>query len=112
VLSGLGALACFAVRLPVTRGAVPLGLCSLACAVIYNISMHSDPLSQYQIDKYGDEARVIPETRLKRKTGAGAGIMYLVLVRRNDTARLYLHTTLGLMSGLLALRSLYYVWKA
>lgn len=67
--------------------------------------MHRDPLSQYQVDEFGDDARVIPASRLKAQSGNSP--LYLVLAKRNDAARMFLHNTLGTIAGAYAIYRLY-----
>ena len=101
VLSGLGALAAHVAHAPGLRVTAPLGATAAAAAFLYNVLMHPDPLAQYQVDEDGDDARVIPASRLR--AGADGSRLYLMLTRRDDTVRMWLHSLVGLAAGAAAL---------
>eukprot|EP00039_Didymoeca_costata_P012330 m.176917 g.176917 ORF g.176917 m.176917 type:complete len:187 (-) comp15449_c0_seq3:3725-4285(-) len=93
VLSGLG---CFVFGLMRNQTALKLTLgcasSSITCATLYGAFVQADPVSKYQIDETGEEARDIPSKYMPSLSS------FVVLVRRDDTARKFLHNGLGLFS--------------
>lgn len=90
VLSNLGALALipFVPREIVRYTVVPLGVFGVLCGVIYNVSWYRDPCCKYQVDYNGEELSRVPSRVLSTRSP-------VILVRRNDTYRVILHSTLS-----------------
>ena len=59
---------------------------------------------RYQVDEYGDEARIVPASRIRG--GADGSKLFVVLARRGNGARMVLHNTLGVLAGAVALLAL------
>ena len=82
----------------------PLGFMSGACAMLYGISWQSDPCCKYQVDLDG---RVMSRLRVERLTTASP----LVLVRRDDRVRKYLHNTVSGLAILYTAVKAYEWWN-
>lgn len=91
VLANLGCLVLlpFLSRRTINIVAVPLGIFGASCAFFYNISWSSDPCCKYQVDHHGKELKHISSYQLSSRSP-------VVLMRRNPTPRLILHTTFAL----------------
>jgi len=94
VLSGFGCIFCSLIP---RRGAswmmLPLGMMSTTFMVLYGLFWQGDPLAKYQIDENAHDAGALPTDALKSSSS------YAVFVRRDDTARKFLHNTFGLVSA-------------
>lgn len=95
VLSGLGGLLCASV-LPsrsVPKALMPLTLVSLATAWTYNMTVCGDPISKYQIDREGSAATMLPTDALAPAS------TYSFLVRKDNTPRIFLHTSISAVTA-------------
>lgn len=68
----------------------PLGALGVCCACVYGISWQFDPCCKYQVDYRGRELKRIPSHEVHTPSP-------VVLVRRNDKYRKFLHNTLSLV---------------
>lgn len=71
------------------QGSLKLATTSAACSGLYWMLMRGDLLSQYQVDRDGEAAGQLPTLALS------PGVKYVVLQRRNDSARKFVQTSLS-----------------
>lgn len=82
----------------------PLGAISFFCAGLYTVSWQSDPCCKYQVE---NDVEKIRRLRLKEVV-SGAPV---VLVRRDDTRRKILHSSLALVAVSTCLWRLYKIFE-
>lgn len=92
VLGGLGTVAVSSCRLTNRLVFVlPLGCFSFVCAGVYTVSWQPDPCCKYQVESDPKRIDRLPLHRLSSTSP-------IVLVRKDDTRRKFLHNTLALLS--------------
>ena len=84
---------------------IPLGLFGVGCAVFYAFSWQSDPCCKYQVDYRGTQLVHLPSHELHSQTP-------VVLVKKNDKYRKYLHNALALHVLIFCGWRLYQLYKS
>jgi len=108
VLAGLGAMlsaGVFSKQSPVQMS-IPLTVTSVACCGFYNMFIATDPISQYQIDKTGDSIALLPSDALE------SGTSYSFLIRKSNTARIILHSSISSFAAYICYRQSAPLWHA
>ncbi|KAJ4434786.1 hypothetical protein ANN_23357 [Periplaneta americana] len=105
VLSGIGAIAIGLVWTDRPYVCTPLGALSLLCTGLYTISWQFDPCVQYQVER--DPRRLSKFPLL----GVLASASPVVLVRRDNSRRKILHTSVSLIAAAFCAWRLYDAYK-
>ena len=90
VLTGLGFWPALWLDAPFERTLLPLCAASAGCCLLYDLFWQRDPLCKYQIDSHGDRMVDVPSDMIKD------GTSYVLLIRRDDSARKVLQRTIAL----------------
>ncbi|PNF35181.1 Transmembrane protein 11, mitochondrial [Cryptotermes secundus] len=106
ILSGIGAIATGLVWTDRPYICTPLGALSLLCTGLYTISWQFDPCCQYQVER--DPRRLSKLPLLGSLTPRSPVV---VLVRRDDSRRKILHTSVSLIAAAFCAWRLYDAYK-
>ncbi|KAL8576666.1 hypothetical protein ACOMHN_025141 [Nucella lapillus] len=105
VLSGLGSLAVAGMWPARVEVSLPLGFLSVMCAGVYAISWQFDPCCKYQVETNLNKVPKLPLHSLTTTTP-------VILVRKDDSRRKFLHNTVSLVAGGLCVYKLYQILSA
>ncbi|KAK7507998.1 hypothetical protein BaRGS_00000963 [Batillaria attramentaria] len=100
VLSGVGSLVCAGVWPDRGEFFMPLGFVSVMCAGVYAISWQFDPCCKYQVETNMNKVPKLPLHSLTTTTP-------VILVRKDDSRRKFLHNTVSLIAGAVCAYKLY-----
>lgn len=84
---------------------VPAGLLSIGCASLYGISWQFDPCCKYQVTV---NSRELSKLNVQNLTNSSP----VVLVKKDDFYRKWLHTSIGVLCGVFIAKSLEQVWRS
>ncbi|XP_076030272.1 transmembrane protein Pmi isoform X4 [Oratosquilla oratoria] len=104
VLSGFGSIVAGLIWQDSPYVCVPLGTLSLFCTGVYTVSWQFDPCCKYQVDNDTGRLSRLP---LQSLTSASP----IVLVRRNDSKRKILHSSVSLIAFSYCMWKLYHLYK-
>ncbi|PSN41083.1 Transmembrane protein 11 [Blattella germanica] len=105
VLSGLGAIVTGFVWTERPYVCTPLGALSLLCTGLYTVAWQLDPCVQYQVER--DPRKLVKFPLLGALTSASP----VVLVRRDNSRRKILHTSVSLIATAFCVWRLYDAYK-